>query len=204
MRKGIVLVMLASMLGGATGVVYAEPPDTPKTEIEKFTSQHGIILIQGFTTQGVVSGSYSTTVEVTLTEVRQASSVKRLFGVIVKVTEAGRIKRDNSAFVDESELESLIDGISYLQKVEPAATSLKSFQAQYLTVGGLVISIFSSDSGLTSVVKIERLPHVSAWLGLSELAEFRALLEASRTSIRQMRETPPEETPVGSLPLPKE
>lgn len=99
----------------------------PTTKLEAFQARTGIVVVRGYTTVGSVRGMGTVTVDAR--DFRDASNLKtRLTGVSITVKESGRLERENIAFIDSDEIESLLAGLDYISKATKDVTSLERCQ----------------------------------------------------------------------------
>ncbi len=174
------------MLGSYTLVIAsAQLPGTdsekpPATKLEAFQARTGSVVIRGFTTVAEIRG-LGAIVGVDAREFTDASDSKRITGIAIQVKETGRLERENRAFIDADEIESLLKGIEYIEKIGKNVTKLDNFEADYKTKGDLRITVFSSSKGeISASVAVGRIGRTSAFLNLSQLGELRKAVLAAR------------------------
>jgi hypothetical protein len=154
----------------------------PATKLEAFSAKTGVVIIRGYTTVGSVNGLGSVTIDAR--EFRDAANVKqRVTGLCIEVKEAGRLERESTSFVDYDEIDSLVQGIDYISKIDSSITQMKSFEAEYKTKGDFSITTFSSNNGISVGVSSGRFSKVSAYLKMADLAKLRTLLQSGKTAI---------------------
>jgi hypothetical protein len=154
---------------------------SPATKLEAFSARTGIVLIKGYSNLGVVNGLGKVSIDVR--EFRDASNPKSAqYGVAIEVKESGRLERENTSYIDEDEIDSLIRGMEYISKIERGVTSFGNFEAQYKTKGDLNMTVFSGRSGEISLaVSSGRIGRSTAYLKLTDADQIRNLLgEAKR------------------------
>lgn len=160
--------------------------DPPKTQLEAFAAETGAVIIKGYTDIGKVSGLGS--IEVDCREITNAQSGNQTFGMVVKVTQSGRIERENSSFIDFDEIASLITGLDYIAKIEPDVTTLDNFEATYTTRGDFSITVFNNSQGKLSVaVGSGRVGKARAYLNLQQLAQLRSLIVDAKEKIESIK-----------------
>lgn len=154
----------------------------PATKLEAFSARTGIVLVKGFTTLGTVNGMGRVSIDVR--EFRDASNPKSAqYGVTFEVKESGRLERENTSYIDEDEIDSLIKGLDYISKIDRSVTTFGNFEAHYRTKGDLSLVVFSSRGGDVSLaVSSGRIGRTQAFLKLADVEQIRSLLgEAKKT-----------------------
>jgi hypothetical protein len=187
--KNLFALLISVLAAFPTSAQQPSSEQSPKTKLETFSAQTGSVIIQGFTTIGVLHGEYGS-VTVTAKEFTNATSGKKEHGIMIEVREAGRIEREHRSFIDFDEIEPLMKGIDYVAKVDRSATKLQEFQADYRTKGELEITTFSnSDGSISAAVKSGRIGGATAFLKLQDLQRLRELIIASKTKLEAVRGT---------------
>jgi hypothetical protein len=157
----------------------------PATKLEAFQAKTGTVVIRGYTTVGKVSG-LGGDVTVDAREFKDGSNpnTPRVTGISVNVKETGRLERENTSFIDADEVDSLLKGIDYIDKITKDVTSLDLFEAEYRTKGDLRITVFNDPrGGLSVAVSSGQISRTSAYLKMSQLDTFRSLIVAAKSKI---------------------
>jgi hypothetical protein len=186
----LISLALAVLLGGTAGAAAQVPEvlEPPRTRLEAFAGQTGVVIVRGFSRQGDVRGSFGSTVTVETHEYRNAATGAREHGIGVVVHQSGRSERVHTSYVDFDELPALIQALSYLGRVERAATAQTDFQADYRTRGDLVVSAFSAENRGTRVaVSSGMLEPARAHLTFSDLVELRTLVQKAYAALEELR-----------------
>lgn len=166
----------------STSFVYAlDQPAESKTDtkLEAFQAKTGIVIINGYTTVGVIKGMGSISIDAR--DIKDASNLKlKTTGISFTIREAGRLERENTAFVDSDEIDSLITGIDYISKTTKGITSQAQFEIQYKTKGNFRITVFNNTNGeLSAVVSAGNIGRTSAYISIQQLSELKSfILEA--------------------------
>jgi hypothetical protein len=154
----------------------------PATKLEAFSAKTGVVIIRGYTKVGSVNGLGNVTIDAR--EFRDAANVKqRVTGLSIEVKESGRLERESISFVDYDEIDSLVQGIEYISRIDSGITQMKSFEAEYKTKGDFSITTFSSNNGISVAVSSGRFSKVAAYLKISDLAQLRTLLQNGKAAI---------------------
>jgi hypothetical protein len=182
-------VLLTLLLPALSGAQLPPEPDKPKTKLEAFVAQDGVVVIRGFSKIGEIRGQFGSSVVVESKEFTNAASGKREHGITVQVKEAGRLERDHTSYVDFDEIPSLIKGLEYIGKVDKSSTTLDQFQADYRTKGDLVVSTFNDASGSKVSVAVSSgvIGRTNAYLALADLARIRELVQTAYSSLEKLR-----------------
>lgn len=159
------------------------PKTAPATKLEAFSARTGIVLVKGYTTLGTVNGMGRVSIDVR--EFRDASNPKSAqYGVAFEVKESGRLERENTSFIDEDEIDSLIRGLDYISKIDRSVTTFGNFEAHYRTKGDLSLVVFSGRGGEISLaVSSGRIGRTQAFLKLADIEQIRSLLGEAKKSI---------------------
>jgi hypothetical protein len=183
MKKFLVTVVLALMF---TSMAYGQDQaetQKPATKLEAFQARTGIVVVRGFTTVGSIRGMGTVTVDAR--DIRDASNPKtRITGVSITVKELGRLERENTAFIDSDEIDSLLAGLDYVSKATKDVTPLKNFEAEYRTKGDLRITVFNNSSGeLSAAVSAGRIGKTSVHIKLPQIFELRQFILEAKSKI---------------------
>jgi len=156
----------------------------PATKLEAFSATTGVVVVKGYTTIGSVGG-WKGLVTVDAREFRDAnnpSSAK--YGVAITVKEPGGLQRENTSFIDEDEIDSLLQGLDYIIKIDASATSLESFEASYTTKGDLSVAAFATKGDdVNFAASSGRIGRVTAFLKLADATELRQFLAQAKEAI---------------------
>lgn len=159
----------------------------PKTKLESFVAQDGVVIVRGFSTVGEVKANYGGLLTVESKEFTNVTSGKKEYGITIEVKETGRLERKNTSYIDYDEIDSLVKGIDYISKVDKSATKLDDMQADYKTRGDLVVSTFSSRNGISAAIGSGTIGRTNAYFELPELAKLRALVVDAKAKLDAIR-----------------
>lgn len=123
-------------------------------------------------------GTSRGSVEFDAREFRDARDPKQVqYGVLVTVKESGRLEREHRSFVDEDELDSIIQGIDYITKIDKSVTTFENFEASLQTKGELAVTVFSTSSRqLGFAISSGRIGKATAFVSSEDIAQMRGLL----------------------------
>jgi hypothetical protein len=158
--------------------------NAPKTEIELFEAQTGQVLVKGFSQIGSISVSAGA-VSVNCKESFNASGGRKFYGVAIVFT--GNNQASDRLIVDYDELNSLLNGMDYLNKITYDVTSLPGFEATYLTKSGFRIVAYSSrrQGGIQMFLQYEDDPRIS--ITSDQMAQLEGLIGQAKTTLDSLR-----------------
>jgi hypothetical protein len=132
------IILLATACSVAFGA-RAQDTNALKTEIGVFESRTGVVIVKGFGQIGsVVAGSAEISVRVK--ETTDVNIGRKVYGLGIEI--AGNPFRDR-ILVDDDEIDSLLNSINYLIKLNYDVTTLPSFEASFSTKACLRVIAFS-------------------------------------------------------------
>ena len=166
-------------------------PYEPRTKLEMMDRLQGEVILKGFT--------QITTVEVRgvrlyAVEMRPIGRNARFKGIIVSLREsqpAGDNREqtiERRAFIDYDEIDSLLQGIDTMSRVDETATKLVGFEARYRTLGDLEIAVFrQTRSGNAVTLSTGICERVQGALSLDELAKVKAMIQEAKSRLDEIR-----------------
>jgi hypothetical protein len=160
----------------------AKPTEPSQTKIELFQAKTGSVLIKNFSEIGSLRG-LGGTATVTSWEFIDAQTGKKAYGLSVEVKESSRLEREERAFIDYDEIDSLLKGLDYINTIDKSITKLKNFQADYRTTGDLRVSSFSGTSDAEYSVAVGRVGRVSVFYKADAFAAFRKLIVDAKAAL---------------------
>jgi hypothetical protein len=183
MRKILLATLLAVPFIAAAQEQADATKAPPATKLEAFSARTGIVLVKGFTNLGTVNGMGRVSIDVR--EFRDASNPKSAqYGVAFEVKESGRLERENTSYIDEDEIDSLIQGLDYISRIDRSVTTFGNFEAHYRTKGDLSLVVFSGSGGAISLaISSGRIGRTRAFLKLADTEQIRTLLGEAKKAI---------------------
>lgn len=162
--------------------------DVPRTRLESFEATTGRVIIKGTEDLGSIT-TKNGLITVKVHEYRDVPSSQRQFGIAVTVRQ--NELTDDTTTVDEDEIEALLAGIDYVSKADPSISSLSHFEAFYASRAGLRVASYISrrTSTVEASVTSNRYLRSKTWLNMSQLAQFKNLIEQAQTKIEAIRKT---------------
>jgi len=166
-------------------------PDEPRTRLEDLEDRHNSVVIKGFSriTTVEVRGVRIDAIEMRDTRKTPVSSgVLFAKGIVVSLRDGGERSDDNRAFVDYEELDSLLNGIDVISRVDETTTKLAGFEARYKTNGDLELSVFrQTRSGTAVIISTGICDRATATLTLDDLAKVKALIQEAKARLDEIR-----------------
>lgn len=180
------LLMLSILYVGQAGALQSPTVEKePKTKLEAFQAQTGTVVIVGYSEIGRIDALGS--VEVTATELTDATTGKKQIGVVIGINEGGRLEYSNRSFIDYDEVDSLLKGIDYILKANSAITKLGNFEATYKTKGYFSATTFSSSGKVDASVKSGYVRPATAFISLQQLGQLRSLIAQAKQKLDSMK-----------------
>ena len=160
-------------------------PLEPRTKLEALEDRHSTVILKGFTR--------ITTIEVRgirldAVEMREMGNVSRAKGLIVVLREGGERPDDNRAFVDYEEIDSLLNAIDVISRIDETATKLVGFEAKFKTLGDLEISVFrQTRTGNAVIMSTGICDRATVALSLDDLAKVKAMIQEAKARLDEIR-----------------
>ena len=180
------LLLIATGLAAlcATKVGAQDPAvstNAPKTHLESFARQTGIVLIRGVGEIGSVNVERGV-VTVTGVEYVAPKTGDRARGLNIRVKTGESLFH---AFVDDDEIEPLLAALNAITKVEKKAVSLPSFEAYYRTRDELRLATFNTINGPTEdmYARISMPGCFNLTLTVDQLSQLRALIAQAKATL---------------------
>lgn len=170
-----------------TASVIVLDTNAPKTELEAFEARTGTVIIKGSSQVGSVLGQTGA-VSVRSKESKDTSTRRKVYGIAVGLSENNR--PEDTTIIDYNELDSLLNGIDYIIKLNRTVTALPSFSAAYTTKDGLRIAAFSSNNRPGTIQAVLQSSHTiksRVLLAPDQLAKFRALIQQAKGDLDALR-----------------
>jgi len=160
-------------------------PLEPRTKLEAIEDRHSTVILKGFTriTTLEVRG-----IRLDAVEMRELGNVARAKGLVVALREGGERPEDNRAFVDYEEIDSLLNAIDVISRVDETATKLVGFEARFKTLGDLEISVFrQTRSGNAVIMSTGICNRATTAMTLDDLAKVKAMIQEAKARLDELR-----------------
>lgn len=147
----------------------------PKTQLEAFTGEIGAVIVKGYTDVGSVSEMGRVTVSAMT--FRNANNGQEKSGILVEVKSAGSYPQESRSLIDYDEIGGLLEGISYVSKIEKRDTKLRNFEAVFSTKGNLKVTVFNDSLGKKSAsIAVGSIGSQQVFISMEKLATFARLV----------------------------
>jgi hypothetical protein len=172
------------------GPVFAQETNAclpaPATKLEGFETNVDTVIIKATAPIGSVP-AHSGTVAVRCREITDAGTGRRESGVIIDIAAAG--PEEDSVLIDYDELDSLLDGLEYIGKLDWTVTPLPSFSAAYTTKGGFRASAFGSrrTGNIEFSARSTRIMRPPLLLSRDQMGQLRSLIEQGKAKLDSLR-----------------
>ena len=180
-------VACGSLLASSAAAQETNPcPILPATKLEAFETNTDTVIIKATAPIGSVP-THGGSVSVRCREITDAGTGQRASGVIVDIASGG--PGEDTLLIDYDELDSLLDGIEYIGKLDWSVTSLPSFSAVYTTKGGFRATAFGSrrTGNIEFAVRSTRVVRQSLLLSRDQLGQVRSLVEQGKVKLDSLR-----------------
>jgi hypothetical protein len=186
--KIIVSTALACLLLALTSRAQDVTTNAPKTRIEAFENQTGIILIKAISDMGTIPGKTGT-VQVQYKESSDPVTNRKEYGLAIKVSSGEQ--QEDSTTIDYDEIEPLIGAIDYISRIDYSATTLPTFAATFTTRGDFTVATYTSkrQGTIQAAVQSNRVAKTRVFLSMDQMAQLRTLLASTKNTIDSIRPT---------------
>ena len=158
----------------------------PATKLEGFETNTDTVIVKATAPIGTAA-AHGGEVSVRCREITDAGTGRRESGIVVDITFGGPIEA--GLLIDYDELDSLLDGIEYLGKLDWSVTPLPDFQAVYATKGGFRADAHGSrrTGNIEFDVRNMRLSAPKLALSRDQLGQLRSLVEQAKAKLDSLR-----------------
>ena len=156
------------------------------TRLEGFEAQTGKIIVKAWASAGTVSVN-NKTISVGCKESTEVGTGRKAYGVTVGIKEGGL--DHYRTVIDDDELDSFLEAIDYVSKVDMSVTVLPNFQATYKTRADLRLLSYNS-AGRAGTVQALQTGYNDAnriVLAPDQLGEFRILIRSAKEKLDALK-----------------
>ena len=180
-------VLSGSLLTVPTRAQETNPcPPFPATKLEAFETNMDTVIIRASAPIGTVS-AHAGGVAVRCREITDAGTGHRESGIVIDIAFDAQL--EGTALVDYDELDSLLDGLEYLGKLDWSVTSLPDFSAVYTTKGGFRADAHGSKrtGSIEFAVRSVRVNAPRLSLSRDQLGQLRSLIDQGKSKLDSLR-----------------
>ena len=154
----------------------------PATKLEGFETNTDTVIIKATAPIGEVQARGGA-LAVRCREITDAGNGHRERGILIDIASAGPV--EDSTLIDYDELDSLLDGLDYIAKLDWAVTPLPSFSAVYTTKGGFRAAAFGSrrTGSIEFSARSTRVNRPPLLLSRDQLGQLRSLVEQGKAKL---------------------
>jgi hypothetical protein len=162
-------------------------PPFPATKLEAFETNTDTVIIRATALLGTVS-AHGGGVVVRCREITDAGTGHRERGIVMDIAFDAQL--EGTALIDYDELDSLLDGLDYLGKLDWSVTSLPDFGAVYTTKGGFRAEARGSrrTGSIEFAVRSTRVNAPRLSLSRDQLGQLRSLIDQAKTKLDSLRQ----------------
>ncbi len=164
--------------------VLAQDTNELKTAIGVFDTQTGVVIVRGYGLIGTLSVG-TDEISVLCKESTDTSSGHKADGLAIKIT--GNPLPQEKILVDYDEIDSLLNSISYLNKITYNVTPLPSFEAGFSTKAGLRVAADSirREGGIKTYLEYGEHPKIL--LSSVQLMQLYTLIEQAKNNLDSIK-----------------
>jgi hypothetical protein len=158
----------------------------PKTQLETFLVRKGSIIVKEFHPLGTIEGTYGSSASLdALTLYEPGKAQQRRTGIRIEVKEGGSYDRNNTAFLDIEEIDSLMKGLEYMCKV---ATDWQGSNRDYTemifsTKGDFEVGFYIKDGEIQAFIKSGSIGSATTYIPPTALTKMHQFLEKGRSQL---------------------
>jgi len=155
-----------------------------KTELEKFFSKSGVIIIREYTQTQILSGDSYT--QINLQGIKSYYPGEKEFIKGLRITITNQSK-EAIAFLDLEEVESLSKALLYIIENIKIFESYEYYtEIEFRTKGNFEMGIFKSDNKIKFYTKINKYPYPFFYADVNTIIAFSSLVSKFYNAIQNM------------------
>jgi hypothetical protein len=180
MRKFYIVLIMAS--GLCTLAARAQITNLPPTELDTFEAQTGTVMVKGAGQIGSLAVD-ALTINVISKESLNVSTGHKQYGMAVELVANGQ--RAWKRVVDYDEMDSLLNGLNYLARIDYKVTAQPTFVASYVTKSGLRVGAFTSQrrGAIQYFMQDYSTNSPRILITSAQLSQFQDLVEETRKNL---------------------
>ena len=182
----IYLFLLLSLAHGQYPTVCDFPP---KTKLGALEAKIGSVVIKSHSGVGHVDGETGGEVIVESLEYRDVGTGQKAYGIAIRLRKPGQVEEGHTSYVDYDEIDALIKGVDYIDKLDSSGSQLPRFEGQYRTKDDLEIATFNDERGvLRAAVSSGLIENVTVIMRLENLQKLKELIVYAKTRLDSARQ----------------
>ena len=162
----------------------AQDTNLLRTQIGLFEARTGVVIVKGIGPVGAVPLN-TAQLSIGYKQTKDLNTGEIAYGLIIEV-EGNQFGRE-AIFVDDDEVDSLLNAVNYLAKINNDVTALPGFEASYATKAGLRIIAESirKEGGVLNYLKFEDYPRIA--MSPVQMTQFYNLLLQCRKNLDALK-----------------
>jgi hypothetical protein len=159
----------------------------PQTKLEAFETNTGTVIIKAAGLVGTVSANNGS-LAIRCEEITDTGTGRTEQGLVLGMKDVST-QLESTLLIDYDEIDSLLNGLDFLNKADWSVTTLPSFDAIYTSKGGFRMSAFSSrrNGTIEFAVRSLRFPTASMVLARDQVAQFRQFITLAKSKLDALR-----------------
>jgi len=186
------MAIFVAVAGGSLLACSARAQETnaclpvPATRLEAFDTNTDTVIVKATAPIGTVA-AHGGEVSVRCREITDAGTGRRESGIIIDIAYGAQL--EGTTLIDYDELDSLLDGLDYLGKLDWSVTPLPDFSAAYTTKGGFRAEAHGSrrTGNIEFAVRSTRIIAPRFVLSRDQLGQLRSLVEQAKAKLDSLR-----------------
>jgi hypothetical protein len=159
----------------------------PQTKLEGFETNTGTVIIRAAGLVGTVSANNGS-LAIRCEEITDTGTGRKEQGLVLGLKDAAA-QFESTLLIDYDEIDSLLNALDFLNRVDWSVTTLPSFDAVYTSKGGFRMAAFSSrrNGTIEFAVRNVRLGTAPMVLARDQVAQFRQFITAAKSKLDSLR-----------------
>jgi hypothetical protein len=177
-------LILAAAIGSFALAAAAQDTNALKTQIGVFEARTGVVIVKGWGQTGSLAAGPAE-IFVRCKETSDVSTGQKVYGLAVEI-EGNSFTRER-ILIDDDEIDSLLNGLDYLIKINYDVTTLPSFEASYTTKAGLrlIASSVRREGAVQSFLQYGEQLRIP--LSSVQMTQFYGLLEQAAKNLAALK-----------------
>lgn len=170
----------------------ASPTPTTRTKFESFKLRYGTVTVRGSSIVGSPIKGIGGTLTTQAVQLSDVSTKETAEGLVFTLKQnVGYLRNEGVSVIDYDEVDSLLQGLDYVAKVNAGVTPLDHFEAVYHSRGGFQIGVYNDDKGKISAGFMSGdISPVTIGVKLEDLSPFRSQIVAAKGKLDAVRVAP--------------
>ena len=164
-------------------------PFEPRTKLEALEDAYGGVVFKGFTRINTFDVRDLRVDAVEMRNLSDSNSISnQARGIVISLRGPGEQPLEGRAFIDYEEIDTVVNGIDAVSKVNETMTKLASFEGRYRSTGDLEVKAFrQTRSGTAVTVSAGICDEVRIPLSLDDLQKIRAMLVEAKAKLDEIK-----------------